>query len=389
MTDFDKKINRVGTGSIKWDKYADAKYGAKDILPMWVADSDFQTCPAVINALQRRVSHGVFGYTSQPTEELADAITSHLDNCYNWQIEKDWIMLLPSLVSGLNLACQIAGKLGDTVVAPATIYPPFKTAPKNAGRELLTIPMRLVDDRWVLDFNELEASITEESRLLLFCNPHNPGGTVYTREELTRLHEICQKYDLLICSDEIHCDLILDKTKKHIPMATLNEDAADRTVTLMAASKTFNVAGLSCGFAIVPNQGLRSQLKRSAQGLMPEINLLGQVATTAAFTHGQEWMGQQNDYLRANRDYLLQEINSIPSLKMVSPEATFLAWIDVSALELEDPPNFFEEAGVGMSPGRDFGDNGFMRLNFACSRSILEEGVNRIHKAVLEYLSKK
>lgn len=383
MTDFDKTIDRADMGSIKWDKYLNKRYSTNDILPMWVADSDFQTCPAIIDALQNRVAHGVFGYTSQPTKELSSAIISHLEHCYNWKIEKDWIMLLPSLVSGLNLACQVAGKPGDTVISAATIYPPFKSAPKNAERELLTIPMNLDKERWVLDFDVLEANITDESRLLLFCNPHNPGGTVYTREELTRLHEICKQYALLICSDEIHCDLILDEDKRHVPIATLNQDASDRTITLMAASKTFNVAGLSCGFAIVPNKGLRDQLKRSTQGLMPEVNLLGQVATTAAFTHGQAWMEQQNAYLRENRDYLLREINAIPGLSMISLEATFLAWIDVSALALENPPQFFETAGVGMSPGGDFGDKGFMRLNFACSRSVLEEAVKRIRSAVL------
>jgi len=386
MTDFDTLINRKHTSSIKWDKYVDANDGYRDIIPMWVADSDFQTCPSVISALQERVAHGVFGYTSQPTQELTDAIIFHLDKCYDWQIEKDWIMLLPSLVSGLNLACQVAGEPGDSVISAATIYPPFRTAPKNAGRELLTVPMSLVENRWLIDFEKLQELLESEpgkqSRMLLFCNPHNPGGTVYTRQELNRLHTICKQYDLFICSDEIHCDLILDENKRHIPIACLNQDAAQRTITLMAASKTFNIAGLSCGFAIVSNETLRNKLKRNTHGLLPEVNLLGQVASATAFSHGHGWIKQQNSYLRENRDYLVKEINALPGLKMVSPEATFLAWIDVSALKLDTPLQFFEDAGVGISAGKDFGDTNFVRLNFACSREILEEAVKRIRNAI-------
>ncbi len=380
MTHFDKVIDRSGTGSIKWDKYKDYP----DVIPMWVADSDFQTCPAVMDALQKRVAHGVFAYTAQPTDELAESITYHLDKCYGWQIDSDWIILLPSLVSGLNLSCHIAGNMGDTVISPATIYPPFKTAPINAQREVLTVPMHLLDGRWVLDFDALEHALETQSqiRMLLFCNPHNPGGTVYTRHELEHLHSICQQHDILVCSDEIHCDLMLDRDKQHIPLATLNEDAAMRTITLMAASKTFNIAGLSCGFAIVENPQLRSQLKHATQGLLPEVNLLGQIATTAAFTQGDDWMAQQNDYLRENRDYLYQEINAIPGLNMVLPEATFLSWIDVSALDLQDPYQFFLEAGVGLSAGSAFGDNNFVRLNFACPKSTLIEAVRRIKNAV-------
>jgi len=337
-----------------------------------------------MDALQKRVAHGVFGYTAQPTDELAESIIYRLDKCYGWQIDSDWIILLPSLVSGLNLSCHIAGNMGDTVISPATIYPPFKTAPINAQREVLTVPMHLLDGRWVLDFDALEHALETQSqiRMLLFCNPHNPGGTVYTRHELEHLHSICQQHDILVCSDEIHCDLMLDRDKQHIPLATLNEDAAMRTITLMAASKTFNIAGLSCGFAIVENPQLRSQLKHATQGLLPEVNLLGQIATTAAFTQGDDWMAQQNDYLRENRDYLYQEINAIPGLNMVLPEATFLAWIDVSSLDLQDPYQFFLEAGVGLSAGSAFGDNNFVRLNFACPKSTLIEAVRRIKNAV-------
>jgi cystathionine beta-lyase len=236
--------------------------------------------------------------------------------------------------------------------------------------------------RWILDLEELEASITPQTELLLFCNPHNPAGTVYSHDELIKIQDICQRHDLLICSDEIHCDLILNKEKKHIPFATMNEDAANRSITLMAASKTFNIAGLSFGFAIIPNDKLREKFKVLVLETMPEINVLAQTATEAAFKYGENWRIEQIEYLRANRDYLLQEINAIKGLKMYPLDATFLAWIDVSALNLDDPETFFDEAGVGISAGKYFGDSNCIRLNFACPRSTLEEAVKRIQKAV-------
>ena len=381
MSIFDKPIDRKNTFSEKWDKYK-----GTDILPMWVADSDFETAPEIIQALQERVAHGVFGYSSQPTSAVKDAIVYHLSSQYDWQIDRDWIVPLPSLVRGLALSCAVAGEEGDAVHIPGTIYPPFKFVTKSENRKTIAIPMRLNTDtgieRWVLDFDALERSITPNSKMLLFCNPHNPAGTVYTENELQQLHDICKRHDLLICSDEIHCDLILDDNKKHIPIATLNEDASQRTITLMAASKTFNIAGLGFGFAIIPNDELRLEYKTIVREKMPDINVLAQVATEAAFKHGEAWRLQQIKYLRENRDYLLKEINNIDGMKMYPLEATFLAWIDVSELHLKDAEKFFEDAGVGISAGKYFGDDNFIRINFACRRSLLEQAVQRIKKAV-------
>ncbi len=381
MNIFDKKVDRTSTYSEKWEKYS-----GRDIIPMWVADSDFETAPEIIQALQNRVAHGVFGYSEQPTSGVQDAIQSHLKSQYDWEIDKDWIVPLPSLVRGLALSCAVAGEDNDSVITPQTIYPPFKFIPEAENRNIITVPMVLDADknRWVLDAVALEKAITSDCKILLFCNPHNPAGTVYTREELNNIQELCKRHDLLICSDEIHCDLILDENKKHIPLATLNEDAANRTITLMAASKTFNVAGLGFGFAIIPNDELRDKFKIIVRQHMPDINILAQTATEAAFKHGEEWRLQQIEYLRGNRDYLMREINSINGLKMYPLEATFLAWIDVSKLNLDDPEAFFEEAGVGISAGKYFGDNNFIRLNFACRRSLVEEAVARIRVAVLK-----
>ncbi|MCF6189637.1 MAG: PatB family C-S lyase [Cocleimonas sp.] len=381
MNIFDKVIDRKNTSSEKWDKYK-----GRDIIPMWVADSDFETAPEIVEALQQRVVQGVFGYSEQPTTGVQDAIQSHLKSQYGWQIDKSWIVPLPSLVSGLSLSCLMTDTEGDGVVVPQTIYPPFKYVVDNNKRQKIEVPMRLDTssgvERWVLDLDAFEKAITPQTKLLLFCNPHNPAGTVYTKEELEKIHNICKRYDLLICSDEIHCDLVLDDNKKHIPLAMLNDDAANRSITLMAASKTFNVAGLGFGFAIIPSDTLRDKFKVLVRQRMPDINILAQTATEAAFKHGENWRLEQIEYLRENRDYLMQEINAIEGMKMYPLEATFLAWIDVSGLDLDDPEIFFEEAGVGISAGKYFGDNDFIRLNFACRRSLLEEAVGRIKKAI-------
>lgn len=379
MSIFDKPIDRKNTYSIKWEKYKD-----KDIIPLWIADSDFETAPAITKAIQQRVAQGVFGYTTQGTAGVREAIISHLFTHYDWAIKSEWIVPLSSLVNGLTFSALLAGDEGDEIIVPETIYPPFNFVVANTNRERIRIPMQLQDERWVVDFDALEAAITPNTRMILFCNPHNPGGTVYSKQELLELHEICEKHDLLICSDEIHCDLILDEGKKHYPFGNLNEDAANRSITLMAASKTYNVAGLNFGFAIIPNEDLRKAFEKNVLEKAPDVNLIGQTATEAAFKYGESWRLQQIKYLRANRDYLLQEINAISGLKMYPLEATFLAWIDVSKLNLDKVESFFEEAGVGISAGVYFGDSNFIRLNFACRRSLLEVAIKRIKKAVAE-----
>ncbi len=375
--DFDKPVERKKTYSVKWEKYKD-----KDIIPLWIADSDFETAPVITKALQQRVAQGVFGYTTQGTTGVREAITLHLSHHYDWNIKKDWIVPLSSLVNGLTFSSLLAGNEGDEIMIPATIYPPFNYVISNTNRKKIRVPMRLQGERWVLDLVALEAAITPKTKMILFCNPHNPGGTVYTKQELLKLHSICEKYDLLICSDEIHCDLILDEDKKHQPFANLNEDAANRSITLMAASKTYNLAGLNFGFAIIPNEKIRKVFEKHVLEKAPDVNLMGQTATEAAYKYGENWRLQQITYLRANRDYLLQEINTINGLKMYPLEATYLAWIDVSALNLDNVESFFEEAGVGISAGSYFGDENFIRLNFACPRSLLVEAIKRIKKAL-------
>ncbi|MBA4502835.1 MalY/PatB family protein [Marinobacterium marinum] len=378
---FDQLIDRRATSSEKWEKYAD-----REILPMWVADTDFMAPQPVIEALHQRIDHGVFGYTCTPPE-LNRLVIERMQALYDWPIEVNDLVWLPGLVCGLNLACRSVGDNNSAVITPAPVYPPFMSAPRLSERTLIKVPLtRNQNNRTLLDLAALEAAITPDTRLLLFCNPHNPGGTLYRREELEALADIVVRHDLIICSDEIHCDLILEPGLVHTPIASLSEAIAARTITLMAPSKTYNIAGLGCSFAIIQNPELRQRFQRVRKGIVPDVNLLGYTAALAAYRDGNEWNRSQLDYLRANRDYLVAAINAIPGLKLDPIEATYLAWIDVSGACLNNPPLFFEQAGVGMSPGRDFGDDRFMRLNFGCPRALLEQAVERIRRAILTEL---
>ena len=374
--DFDTPVNRQKTSSLKWDRYMDS-----DIIPLWVADTDFRSPPAVIEALHQRIEHGVFGYGFPPVE-LHEVVCTMLATRYDWQVPPEWLVWLPGLVSGLNIACRSVGEPGDAVMTMVPIYPPFLTAPKHSNRQLITVS--LLDDgkRWVIDFELLEKSISEKPRLLLLCSPHNPVGRVFDREELARLVMICEKHDIIICSDEIHCDLLLDTDKKHIPTATISPEASARTITLMAPSKTFNIPGLGCSFAVISDAGLRQSFNRAMAGIVPEINILGYTAALAAYRDGWEWLDSLLDYLRKNRQLVKQEIGSMNGLYMHHVEATYLAWIDARSMDAKSPARYFEKAGVGLSEGSEFGSPGFIRLNFGCSRSLLTKALERMKQAL-------
>ncbi len=378
--DFDQPIDRRNTSSTKWERYSD-----ETVLPMWVADTDFKAPAEIIEALKARIDHGVFGYTSVP-HELNQTVIERMQKLYNWDIEEESIVWLPGLVCALNLACRAVAPDGGVAMAPKPVYPPFVSAPHLSGLQVCQIPLVLKENRWVIDFNELEQLITKETKILLFCNPHNPGGTVYSRSELTELANILVKHNLIICSDEIHCDLLLQKDAEHIPIASINPQIAQQCITLMAPSKTFNIAGLGCSFAIIANKELRQQFNRVRNGIVPSANLLGYTATQAAYNQGERWLDAQLEYFRENHDYLMREINAIPGFKMLPNQATYLAWIDVSGAKLENPALFFERAGVGLSPGRDFGDNNYVRMNFGCTKRLVEEAVKRMRSAILNHL---
>jgi cystathionine beta-lyase len=374
--DFDTLIDRRGTASVKWDKY-----GKRDIIPMWVADMDFACAPAIVDALHRRVDHGIFGY-SNPPAGLVDATIAHLKNEYDWQIEPDWIVWLPGLVVGLNVVCRAFGREGAEVLTAVPIYPPFLSAPVNGARNAVRVPMTESNGVWRWDTAALERAITPSSRLLLLCNPHNPVGRVFSRGELQAIAEVCVRQDLVLCSDEIHNGLVLDRDKRHVPVASLSPDIADCTVTLMSASKTFNLPALGCAYAIASNLNLRNKLRKAMAGIVHHVGLMGYVATEAAYRNGKEWQLALLDYLRDNRDLVEREISAMSGLRVWHAEATYLAWIDARGLPGEDAVKVFNDAGVGLYDGAVFGAPGFLRLNFACPRALLEKALERMSRAV-------
>lgn len=374
--DFDTIIDRSNTASEKWDKYR-----GRDVIPLWVADMDFRSPPAVIQALHERVEHGVFGYTHQPAE-LVEAVRAHLLADYGWAVEEEWIVWLPGLVCGLNVLCRAVGVAGDEVVTFTPIYPPFMSAPGLSDRGLVKVPLQLRDGHWVADLEALERAITPRTKLLLLCSPHNPVGRAWSREELAQFAEVAERHDLVIGSDDIHAGLVLDEDKRHIPIATLSPETARRTITLLAPSKTYNIPGLGCSFAVIGDPGLRRAFRKAMGRIVPHVNTLGYTAALAAYRDGEEWRQALVAYLRGNRDLVAAEVNAMPGLSMAHVEATYLAWIDARATGIPDPARFFEEAGVGLSDGADFGAPGFVRLNFGCSRSLLVEALGRMRRAL-------
>lgn len=370
--DFDRVIDRRGIGSEKW-----IKYEATDILPMWVADMDFPSPPAVVEALRRRVDRGDFGY-AQPRPSLAEAFCNMCLDRYGWKVEPDWIVWLPGLVCGLNVTCRAIGERGDSVLTSTPVYPPFLTAPRNMHREISTVPLVCRDGRWEMDWEKLEAAVTPKTKLFLLCQPHNPVGQVFRESEIQKLAEFCLRHNLVLCSDEIHCDLILDDIP-HRPAALVHPEIAPQSITLMAPSKTFNVPGLGCSIAVIPDSKLRTAFRRAALGIVPQVTALGLEGCEAAYRHGEPWRQELVAYLRGNRDLIRDFVSKeMPEIGMTHIEATYLGWLHVEALELGDPVGFFEDGGVGLSDGRFFEGPGYVRLNFGCPRSVLREGLQRM-----------
>jgi cystathionine beta-lyase len=378
--DFETPPNRVGTDSQKWQKYA-----GRDVLPMWVADMDFRSAPPILEALHRRVDEGVFGY-ARPVKSSVDAIVSALESRYGWKIDPQWIVWLPGLVVGLNVTAQAFAEAGEEVLTLAPVYPPFMSAPKNGGRVSVTVPWTLHGGAWTIDWDALERAVTPKTKIFFLCNPHNPLARVWRRDELARLAEFCVRHKLVLCSDEIHCDLILDAELPHIPTALFGPEIAARTVTLMAPSKTYNVPGLGTSLAIIPDSALRARFVRATAGIVAEVTCLGYTACEAAYRDCEPWRQQLLATLRGNRDFILDYLaREIPSVRVEAPiEATYLAWFNVSALGLADPIAHFEQHGVGLSDGAFFGakKGTHVRMNFGCPRSTLAEGLRRMKAAV-------
>lgn len=371
---FDQIIDRKSTYSLKWEKYK-----GKDILPLWVADTEFR-CPApILDAIKTRTDHGLLGYTHPSQYQPGnDAIVRWLADKHDWSIKPEWIVWMPGVVPAFNVACKAYCQPGDQVIVQTPNYPPLLAAPGLNQMEKVEVGTVEVEGRWIIDFEALEqAAANPKAKLLILCNPMNPVGTVLTESELQQISAICARHNVVFCSDEIHCDLILDEDAKHIPAGKLSDLEAN-SVTLMAASKTFNIAGLGAAFAIIPEAKLRRQFSQAAQGIVPWVQVLGLIATEAAFTLCDDWHQSLLTYLRANRDYLVAHINQIDGLKFLPPQATFLAWIDASGLGVPLPQAYFEDKGIGPSPGADFGDKQFVRVNFGCPKSYLEQAIHRL-----------
>ncbi len=374
--DFDSVPDRRGTGSLKWEKYA-----VRDILPLWVADMDFAAPPAVLDALRTRLDHGVFGYTI-PYEEVVQEMLAYLRRAHGIAADPSWLVWLPGLVPALNVLCRAFGQSGDAVMTCTPVYPPFLSAPVYSDRKRLTVPLVLEDDCWRFDWEGLERAITPETKVFILCHPHNPVGRVWSREELEQLVAFCAEHELVLCSDEIHCDLILDEVP-HVPLLALGEEATARTIALYAPSKTYNLPGLSCACAVIPDPGLRSAFQRAARGIITEVNVFGYAGCAAAYRHGEPWRQALLAYLRGNRDLVYTFIRErLPAIRMTPMQATYLAWLDVRRLRMDDPVRAFEDAGVGLSNGVDFGAPGYLRLNFGCPRARLQEALERMVRAV-------
>lgn len=371
---FDDTPNRANTNAFKWKKYA-----GRDILPMWVADTEFRCAQPILDALSTEIDHGVLGYTLPSQHTGANQAVIHwLQTRYNWSVDSDWIVWMPGVVPAFNVASKALCKNGDKIITQTPNYPPLLAAPNLHDCERLDVETIEVDGRWTLDFETLEKHATDPAtKLFIMCNPMNPVGSVLTQAELDRVAKICIENGVTLCSDEIHCDLILSPECKHLPAGN-HPHLADKSITLMAASKTFNVAGLGAAFAIIPDRALRARFSRAAQGMIPWVNILGLVATEAAFTQCDDWYEALKTYLRGNRDYLIDAINNIDGLKVLTPQATFLLWVDASGLHVDDTQKWCEERGVGPSPGADFGNKQFFRINFGCPRSQLEMAVARL-----------
>lgn len=373
--DFDQPIDRSGTWSARWERYA-----GRDVIPLWVADTDFRAPPAVLGAFSERVAHGVFGYTEVP-QELRAAIVERMRELYRWRIEPGWIVFLPGVVPGLHLAARHLVAPDGHVLVPTPIYHHFKRAVQLAPRAHSDVPLVLSSGRWVFDEDRLARAVRPDTRLLFLCNPHNPGGTIFSRAELERLASFAQSHGLRICSDEIHADILLEPGKPHVPIASLSPEVSRRTVTLMSPNKTFNFPGAGCAFAIIEDAAMRREFSSELHATVHDASVFGYLGALAAYREGGAWLDAQLGYLRANRDAVETAVARMPGLSMAHVEATYLAWIDAGGLGVTDPHALFLEHGVAMSPGAQFGAGQFVRLNFGTQRARLDEALRRMADA--------
>ncbi len=379
---FDEIIDRRSSESMKWHVYDE------DVLPLWVADMDFRCPQPVLDALHQRVDHGILGYGFAP-KDLPAIIVERMHRLYNWDIKEEHVSFVPGCVTGFNLAIRAFCKPGDAVLVQTPAYPPFLSAPKAA--ETLRIDNQLIHNSngsYSIDFGTFEQQIIDHQvKLFILCNPHNPSGRVFSRTELQRMADICLCHQVIVCSDDIHCDLIYSG-HHHIPFASLNREIGAKTLTLIAPSKTYNIAGLHASVAIIEDATLAEHYNKTRKGLVSNPDLLGLTAARAAYLYANDWLKQILGYLESNRDWLFNFIQEeLPGIKMAKPEGTFLAWLDCSQLHLQPSPHkfFLEHARVGLNDGCEFGtlERDFVRLNFGTPRAILKEAVYRMKNALI------
>lgn len=367
--------DRRSTGSEKWDRWA-----GRDVLPVWVADMDFRAPEVILEALRDRVAHGVFGYTHAPPG-FAPALAAHLGRLHGWAIDPDLVVGTPGVVTGLAIAARLLSAPDDEILTFTPVYPPFLTLPGLAGRRVVRVPLVHAADGWSIDHDALAAAVSPRTKLFWLCHPHNPTGTVFSRSDLLALADFATQHGLTVVSDEIWADLVLDDDVRHVPFASLDHPAARAAITLTAPSKTWNLAGLGCAAAIVPDPRLRKQWRVAGGGLVPMVSPLGYAAAEAAWRHGDPWRRRLLGVLRHHRALVHRAVAAIAGLSCVPAQATYLAWIDCRGTGVADPQAACEAAGLGPSDGRDFGGPGFIRLNTACPTSRLEEALGRLATA--------
>lgn len=384
---FEEHINRENTGSVKWDKNSlKSLYGREDVLPMWVADMDFPSPEGIQKALIERLNHPIFGYTV-PSETVFTEIQSWLRDQHSWPITNKWISFSSGVVSAIGTTIQAFTDPGDKILVQSPVYTPFFDMVKNNDREVVNSPLIIEDDRFKIDFTDFEDKLKSGVKLFLFCSPHNPGGRVWTKDELLRIGELCVKYDVIIVSDEIHADLF-HSTSRHYPIASLSEQLSDITVTLMAPSKTFNIAGIQASFLITSNKKLQKQLQKAQTKLaFHGLNILALTAMEAAYREGLPWLKEMIAYIEENikvaEEFIAAEI---PALHVMHPDASYLLWIDCRDLGLNDKEikeRLIHQGKLALEPGSKYGPGGegFVRMNIGCSRSVLLDGLNRLKLA--------
>lgn len=386
LKNFEIVHNRKHTHSYKWDQGA-TLFGSDEVLPMWVADMDFESPPAVKDAIIRRAEQGIYGYTIKP-DGYNEAILDWFQTRHGWKIENDWLVHSPGVVTSLSLAVELFSEPGQPVILQSPVYYPFYDVIRLNGRVVAENPLIERHGRYEMDFDHLEQLMKDGARLMLLCSPHNPGGRVWTRDELTRLAELAVKYDVVVVSDEIHCDLVL-KGHRHVPLATISEEMAQRTITCLAPTKTFNLPGLPISFIVTANPAFRRKLLMRIKALSLHMTgFFNPDALMAAYREGSEWLDSLLDYLQQNLDYTLQFLRErLPQIKPMVPEATYLLWMDCRPLGLDAAglkELMYKKAKVAFNEGSSYGKPGerFLRLNFACPRTTLQEGLERFARAL-------